>query len=95
MADACLKCSRPLVQPATGRRRVYCSGTCKRLAEHEIRRQQRHLEDLERYAGNLELMGDPFGQVRRAKREVAKAEQRLRELLAGRPVSAPHQGGDG
>lgn len=28
--DGCRRCGDPLVQPATGRRRVWCSETCRR-----------------------------------------------------------------
>jgi hypothetical protein len=44
----CVKCGNPLAQPRTGRRAIYCSASCRRSAEFEIRRVQRALEAVER-----------------------------------------------
>jgi hypothetical protein len=50
-----------------------------------LRRLQRHLEQLERFASDLRLMGDPDRQAGRVGQELARAEQRLLVLLAGDP----------
>lgn len=34
----CARCPREVVQPKTGRRRVYCSSVCRRQAEYDLRR---------------------------------------------------------
>ena len=97
-ADACVKCNAPLERPAVGRPAGYCSNTCKRAAEYERQRLQRHLESLENYASSLRLLGDPDRQVRNVEREIGRAEQRLRELLASaepEPVSPAWPAGDG
>jgi hypothetical protein len=82
-ADACLKCAAPLDRPETGRPPTYCGPACARAAEYELRRLQRHLEHLERFASDLRLMGDPDRQAATVDRELARAEERLRLLLAG------------
>lgn len=38
VAEACPVCGGDVEQPATGRRRVYCSSSCKRTAERRARR---------------------------------------------------------
>ena len=43
----CPICRAPIVQPATGRPRRYCSEACRRVAEHERRRLDRRLLALE------------------------------------------------
>jgi hypothetical protein len=35
--DSCAECDAELVQPLTGRPRVYCSAPCRRLAERKIK----------------------------------------------------------
>jgi predicted nucleic acid-binding Zn ribbon protein len=37
-ARKCPRCSETVVQPETGRRRVYCSESCRRATEYELRR---------------------------------------------------------
>ncbi|MGB5409333.1 MAG: hypothetical protein WBN08_20625 [Thiogranum sp.] len=46
-ALTCRKCGNALQQPATGRPPTYCSKACRRAAEYEITRINRHLEKLE------------------------------------------------
>jgi hypothetical protein len=84
-ADACLKCNAPLERAETGRPPTYCSPACRRAAEFELRRLQRRIERLERFALDLRLMGDLDGQGRKVKRELGRAEERLRLLLTGHP----------
>jgi hypothetical protein len=84
-SEACLKCAAPLQRPEVGRPPTYCSPACRRSAEFELRRLQRRIERLERFALDLRLMGDIDGQGRKIKREIGRAEQRLLELLAGHP----------
>jgi hypothetical protein len=43
----CVKCERPLKPTGGGRPPTYCSTGCRRAAEYELRRIQRHLERLE------------------------------------------------
>lgn len=44
----CARCGAVLLQPATGRPRVYCSALCRRDAEYRLRRVQSHLARAER-----------------------------------------------
>ena len=48
MTKLCRKCLRPLPdQPATGRPKIYCSPTCRRMSEFEIGRVNRLIDTLE------------------------------------------------
>ena len=87
---SCLKCGSPLTKSAAGRPSSYCSVACRRAAEYERKRLQKHLE-------RLEIEGEALGQTRsklydtlgRSHRQqrndnrkaLARAEERLRELL--------------
>jgi hypothetical protein len=93
--SACPECGSGLpVQAATGRPRVYCGLQCRRTAEHRISRARRLVERLESRLIDLRLAvagyGDtsvPGGLLRQEgvlEIEIAKAEGRLRELLAVR-----------
>jgi len=72
----CLKCGAPLTSPPTGRPPRYCSVGCRRAAEYELRRIQRHLERLERQS---EWVARDYLKEHRAK--IAQLEARLKELL--------------
>ena len=76
---ACLKCSAPLEAPTTGRPPRYCTVGCRRAAEFELRRLQRHLERLERQAESPWL--SPSG-LKETQDRIAQLEVRLRLLLA-------------
>ena len=91
--STCLKCGDPLTKPATGRPPRYCSAPCRRLAEYEIKRLQRHLQRLETEREELRnsrlKLGDYLGRTHRQQvndnhKAIAKAETRLRELLEER-----------
>ncbi len=86
----CLKCGKPLTKPATGRPPSYCSRGCRRAAEHEIRRINRYIERLETEREELRhsrhKLGDWLGrshrqQVNDNRKALARAEERLRDLL--------------
>ena len=70
----CLKCRAPLTPTAAGRPPSYCSTGCRRAAEYELRRIQRHLERLEAQRES------PFF-VKDTERAIAALEARLRTLL--------------
>ena len=70
----CLKCRTPLTPTAAGRPPSYCSPGCRRAAEYELRRIQRHLERLEAQRQS------PFF-VKDTERAIAALEARLRTLL--------------
>ena len=46
-ALSCIKCGTPLSYAGTGRKPRYCAQSCRRAAEYELRRVQRHLFNLE------------------------------------------------
>ncbi len=78
------------MKPATGRPPSYCSTACRRAAEYELKRLQRHLERLETEGEELRhsrlKLGDWLGrshrqQVADNRRTLAEKETRLRELL--------------
>ena len=86
----CVKCGISLTKPAAGRPPRYCSTACRRAAEHEIRRLNRHLERLETEAEGLRhsrwKLSDTLGRTHRqqvgdTRRAIAEKETRLRELL--------------
>ena len=70
----CLKCRKPLKPTGVGRPPSYCSTGCRRAAEYELRRIQRHLERLEAQRES------PFF-VKDTERAIAALEARLRTLL--------------
>ena len=70
----CSKCRTPIKPVGVGRPPSYCSTGCRRAAEYELRRIQRHLERLE---ARREL---PFF-VEQTERAIAALEARLRTLL--------------
>ena len=86
----CIKCCKPLEKPATGRPPRYCSRACRRAAEYEIRRLNRHLGRLETEREELRhsriKLGDWLGRSHRQRvndnrKALAEKETRLRELL--------------
>ena len=70
----CLKCRTPIKPVGVGRPPSYCSTGCRRAAEYELRRIQRHLERLE---ARREL---PFF-TKETECAIAELEARLRTLL--------------
>jgi hypothetical protein len=76
----CSKCRTPLRPRAAGRPPSYCSTGCRRAAEYELRRIQRHLERLETQ------LESPFF-VEQTERAIAALEARLRTLLADKEVA--------
>jgi hypothetical protein len=88
MADTCVRCAAPLAKPATGRPPSYCSTTCRRAAEFELRRCERRLERLEAKASDLRIEGAaPSGHDWHGRRlarvfvEIKRYERRLEALL--------------
>jgi hypothetical protein len=80
----CPKCGTSIEHaPGThGRPPLYCSETCRRLAEFEIRRINRHMETLEASLSNLRINGfDMF--IAATEAEIARQEARLRALIEG------------
>ena len=86
----CRKCGTPLAKPATGRPPRYCSTGCRRAAEYEIRRLNRHLErlesDRETLANYRTRYRDLLGRTHRQQvadtvQAIAGAEARLKKLL--------------
>jgi hypothetical protein len=86
--SVCRTCGDPLDPPATGRPPSYCGVPCRRAAEAERARSQRHIGWLLRELTRARLVatgGYPI-QLERVvllESEVADAERRLRELFAG------------
>ncbi len=87
---SCLKCGSPLTKSATGRPPRYCSVACRRAAEYERKRIQRHLERLEIQGEELGQsrwkLSDTLGRTHRQqvndnRKAIAAKEARLRELL--------------
>jgi hypothetical protein len=70
----CVKCERPLKPTGVGRPPSYCSTGCRRAAEYELRRIQRHLERLEAQRESRFFAKD-------TERAIAALEVRLRTLL--------------
>jgi hypothetical protein len=88
MADTCIRCAAPVTKPATGRPPTYCSTTCRRAAEFELRRCERRLERLEGKASDLRIEGAiPHGhdwhdrRLARVTLEIEHYERRLETLL--------------
>jgi hypothetical protein len=88
----CKKCGAELTRPQTGRPPDYCSKGCRRAAQHEVQRLQRHLEDLERRETGARRELGPAARLggsaefRRAEHrwflgELDRLEKRLRQLL--------------
>lgn len=93
----CPRCGSEVVQHAgRGAPRVYCSQVCRRAAEFEIRRANRHLEQAERRLqaarervdrirggwSGLGTLAHGEEQLGLAQRRVAELEERLEQLLA-------------
>jgi hypothetical protein len=68
--------------PPVGRHPRYCSPSCRRATEYELRRLNRRVERLEWSASQLrQMFGSESVQVRAIERDIAGAEERLRDLL--------------
>jgi hypothetical protein len=87
-----MKCGKPLSKPATGRPPSYCSTTCRRATEFEIRRCERRLERLEGKASDLRIEGATEDgedwhsrRLDRVSNEIKRYERRLDDLLARIP----------
>lgn len=93
----CPRCGTAFVQHAGwGARRIYCSTSCRRAVEFEIRRANRHLEGAERRlqaqrdrvveiesgVGGLGTLANARQQLDFARRRVGELTARLEELLA-------------
>jgi len=93
---SCPKCGGEVPShEGRGRPSVYCSATCRRLAELEIRRLQRLLEGLERRRSSARLNGWRKD-VEDVGAEIARTEGRLRQLVesgGSAPASDQPQGG--
>ena len=76
----CLKCRTPLTPTAVGRPPSYCSTGCRRAAEYELRRIQRHLERLEAQRESPMFAAG-------TERAIAELEVRLRTLLTDEDVA--------
>jgi hypothetical protein len=93
MLTECVKCGTELSVPETGRPPRYCSKGCRRAAEYEIRRLQRHLEDLELRERSWRQDADGVGishgggkgriekHLEWHRAEIARVERRVRDLL--------------
>lgn len=55
-ATTCSCCNEPIEQPTTGRPRRFCSDTCSRVAQRNLRRLERHLLALEAEEFDLRAM---------------------------------------
>ena len=93
----CARCGAELVQPDTGRPRVYCGPLCRRDAEYRLRRVQSHLARAERALTNarLSVAAGPTYVVKRPdvrmefwKGEVQALSAELREALANLSADA-------
>lgn len=81
---ACLVCRKPLERPEVGRPPSYCSTSCRRAAEYELRRLQRRLQALEDQAARARIVGaDELAE--RVGHEIKRAELRLLQLLDRHP----------
>jgi hypothetical protein len=83
--NSCLICSADLERPPTGRPPTYCSKTCRRAAELEIRRAGRRLEWLEQASSNWRLQRGEKKQLARLEAEHERVTGRLLALLDGLP----------
>lgn len=80
----CLVCRKPLERPENGRPPSYCSTSCRRAAEYELRRLQRRLQALEDQASRERILGNAV-LAERISSEVKRAELRLLQLLDRHP----------
>lgn len=81
--DTCVMCGRALTQPATGRPRRYCSTGCRRAADLEVRRLDRHLDQLEqrlRWA-NLNFWMTGKDEIEKIEQLIDLTKRRLITLL--------------
>ena len=83
---SCVKCGLKIkLASSTGRPKQYCSPACRRAAEYEIRRVDARLAGLEndmqahRLGRMMDINGDNAALLTL---EIARAELRLKELLA-------------
>ena len=93
---ACLVCGGDLpAQDNGGRPRVYCCQTCRRAAEHEIRRLGRRLEWVETAASQWRLHAGSKQQLARLEAEHERLTGRFLALLdgLGEEVSPPSAAG--
>ncbi len=87
---ACPKCGKPVpIHDGPGRPSVYCSATCRRLAELAIRRINKQMEKVEENASAARIRGRAFVGWKPPEvfqEELERLESRLRELLDAAPV---------
>lgn len=91
-ARTCIKCGASLPPSApTGRPATYCSTACRRAAELEIRRLNRHIEKIEERMAHIRIHGrssyacylrEPDAAIDALKCECERHESRLRLLLS-------------
>ena len=62
MREQCLICGDPLINAARGRKRVYCSVTCRRRRERVLARLRRTLARLEARKERYATPGNSYGQ---------------------------------
>jgi hypothetical protein len=82
----CVICERPLLELGQGRPRLYCSTRCRRVAEYELRRLQRHLERTETEISRLERVaaGVEIGESPTYAAELGRAHRSQRSRLLRR-----------
>jgi hypothetical protein len=61
MPEFCRVCAKPIEQPARGRRKVYCSITCRRTQEAAIARLRAALTDVEAKIQRHTARPSPWG----------------------------------
>ena len=62
MREQCLVCGDPLINATRGRKRVYCSVTCRRKRERVLARLRRNLGRLEARKERYTAPGNRYGQ---------------------------------
>lgn len=92
--NQCVKCGKPIQTTATtGRPPDYCSASCRRAAEYEVRRVNRRIEMLEERLAWEKLTNentrDASGRKRAERVDslnglIAEAEGRLKRLLSAK-----------
>lgn len=83
MSECCKKCGTPIARhEGRGRPSSYCGTACRRAAEHEIRRLDKHITMLEARVIHANTGGLAMtGETETVHAEIDRLELRLRELL--------------
>ncbi|MCP5278551.1 MAG: hypothetical protein H6935_09335 [Thiobacillus sp.] len=84
----CIKCNAELPKiEGPGRPKGYCSTACRRAAEHEVRRLDRRIDELESRLSYIRTGGFALpGEVDRVSAELQRLERRML-MLMGTEVS--------